>query len=411
MSEAQGIVVIGGGHAGVQLCAGLADAGLGRRVHLVCAERHLPYQRPPLSKSYLKNSAEDLQLHRAESWFGDAGIQVHLGDAAVRIDRAARQVELRSGRRLHYEHLVLATGAQARQLPHLGHQPEALDNVAVLRTADDADRLRSQLAQARHVTVLGGGFIGLEIAGSARALGKEVTVFEAAPRLLMRSVSPELSAHVLATHRAAGVDVQVGVAAGGFETQGRRLVALSVDARREPVDLLVLGIGAVPDETLARDAGLACSNGVVVDAFMRSVDDPSILGIGDCTSFPEHASGRRLRLESVQNANDQARTAVATLLGRDQPYRAVPWFWSDQGTLRLQMVGLAAADGQRHRRPGASDASFSILHYQDGRLVCVESVNAPLDHVMSRKLIEAGLHPDAQRACDPKVPLKSLLAG
>jgi 3-phenylpropionate/trans-cinnamate dioxygenase ferredoxin reductase subunit len=407
MSEAQGIVVIGGGHAAVQLCAGLADAGLGRRVHLVCAEPHLPYQRPPLSKSYLKNAAEELQLHRADSWFDDAGITVHRADPAVRIDRTAREAELTSGKRLRYERLVIATGAQARRLPHL---PVGLENVALLRTAIDADRLRAQLAAARHVTVLGGGFIGLEIAGSARALGKEVTVFEAAPRLLMRAVSPELSAHVLAAHRAAGVDVQVGVAAGGFEAQGRRLIAISVDARREPVDLLVLGIGAVPDEALAREAGLNCSNGIVVDAFMRSVDDPAILAIGDCTSFPEHGSDRRLRLESVQNANDQARTALATLLGREEPYRALPWFWSEQGALRLQMVGLMPADGERHRRSGPSEASFSILHYEGRRLACVESVNAPVDHMMARKLMEAGRHPSPDVACDAKVPLKTLLA-
>ena len=407
MSEAGNIVVIGGGHAAAQLCAGLAEAGLGARLHLVCDEAHLPYQRPPLSKSFLKNAAEELQLHRAEAWFGDAGITVHRADAAMQIDREQHRVVLRSGKQLVYEHLVLATGARARRLPHL---PDGLDNVVMLRSADDAVRLRRQLDAAQRVTVLGGGFIGLEIAGSARVLGKTVTVFEAAPRLLMRSVSPELSTHVFETHRAAGIDLQLGVAAGGFEVVGNRVVALSVDGRREPVELMVLGIGAVPEETLAREAGLTCSNGIVVDPFMRSVDDAAILAVGDCTSFPEHGSGRRLRLESVQNANDQARTAVATLLGRDEPYRALPWFWSEQGALRLQMAGLMPAEGERHRRPGANDGSFSVLHYASGRLVCVESVNAPLDHVMSRKLLEAGKSPSAELACNAAVPLKSLLA-
>jgi len=407
MSETGRIVIVGGGHAAVQLCAGLADAGLATGTHLVCAEPHLPYQRPPLSKSYLKNGAEELQLHRADSWFRDAGISVHLADAAVCVDRSARQVELRSGGRLPYERLVIATGAQARRLPHL---PEDLENVALLRNAGDANRLRSQLAAANRVTVLGGGFIGLEMAASARLLGKDVTVLEAAPRLLMRSVSPELSAHVLAVHRAAGIDVRVGVAAGHFELQGRRLAALAVEGQRTPVDLMVVGVGALADETLARDAGLTCSNGIVVDACMRSIDDPSILAIGDCTSFPDHGSDRRLRLESVQNANDQARTALATLLGRDEPYRALPWFWSEQGALRLQMVGLIPAEGERYRRAGANDGSFSILHYRGDRLACVESANAPVDHVMARKLMEASRHPEPQRACDPGVPLKTLLA-
>jgi len=229
--------------------------------------------------------------------------------------------------------------------------------------------------------VLGGGFIGLEIAATARMLGKAVTVIESAPRLLARSVSAELAEHVLAAHRASGIDVRVGVAAGGFEVDGERLAALHVDGVREPVELLVLGIGAVPEESLARAAGIHCDNGIVVDQCMRS-SDPAVLAIGDCASFPDpRRAGHRLRLESVQNANDQARTAVATLLGRDEPYCALPWFWSEQGPMRLQMVGLAPADGVRLRRPGASPSSFSILHYQGGRLACVESVNAPLTYV------------------------------
>jgi len=176
----------------------------------------------------------------------------------------------------------------------------------------------------------------------------------------------------------------------------------------EGVELLVLGIGAVPEETLAREAGLDCANGIVVDAFMRT-SDPAILAIGDCTRFPEPGSGRHLRLESVQNANDQARTAAATLQGREAPYAALPWFWSEQGSLRLQMAGSMPAEGTRYRRPGATPASFSILHYVGERLVCVESVNAAMDHVMSRKLLEAGKSPPPAAACDPATPLKSFL--
>jgi 3-phenylpropionate/trans-cinnamate dioxygenase ferredoxin reductase subunit len=174
------------------------------------------------------------------------------------------------------------------------------------------------------------------------------------------------------------------------------------------VDLLVMGIGAVPEESLAKAAGLDCANGVVVDSRMRS-SDPAILAAGDCTSFPLHGSERRLRLESVQNANDQARTVVATLLGRDEPYRALPWFWSEQGSLRLQMAGLMPAEGTRHLRPGATPASFSILHYEGERLACVEGVNAAMDHVMSRKLLEAGRSPAPPLACDPATPLKAFL--
>jgi 3-phenylpropionate/trans-cinnamate dioxygenase ferredoxin reductase subunit len=406
MPASDTIVIVGGGHAAAQLCAGLAEAGQGARVHLVCEEPELPYQRPPLSKSFLKNALEALQWHRPEDWFARAGITVHRGDPATAIDRSAHRVTLRSGAGLAYGMLVLATGTRARLLPQL---PDGLSNVASLRSAADARHLRELFAAAQRLTVIGGGFIGLEIAAGAAALGKAVTVLEAAPRLLMRSVSPELAEHVLQAHRANGIHIRLGAAVGRFEVEAGRLVALAVDGVRESVELAVLGIGAQPEQTLAAAAGLECDNGIVVDAFLRTAD-PHVLAVGDCTSFPDPSgSGRRLRLESVQNANDQARTALATLLGRPEPYRALPWFWSEQGALRLQMAGLMPADGTRHRRPGANPASFSLLHYAGERLACVESVNAPLDHMMARKLLEAGRSPPPAEACDPARPLKSFL--
>lgn len=407
------IVIIGGGHAAAQLCASLVEAGLGKQVHLVCAEDPLPYQRPPLSKAFLKNLAEGLQAHRADAWYHTAGITVHRADAAVAIDRAAHCVTLQSGKVLTYGQLVLATGTRARRLPQL---PDTLANVAVLRHAADALHLRPLLAKAKSLTVLGGGFIGLEVAATARALGAAVQVLEVAPRLQGRSVSAELAAHGLAMHRAAGIEVVLGAQLSDFDHDGQRLQALSVNGQRQPVDLVLLGIGAEPEVGLAQACGLACNNGVVVDAAMRS-SDPAILAIGDVTQFPVSPlwapEGTRLRLESVQNANDQARTAALTLQGQDPVYAALPWFWSEQGAMRLQMAGLMPAPdtpgATRHRRPGATEASFSILHYLGERLLCVESVNAPMDHVMSRKLMEAGKHPAPTVACDPAVALKSLL--
>jgi 3-phenylpropionate/trans-cinnamate dioxygenase ferredoxin reductase subunit len=398
------LVIIGGGHAGASLCAGLAKAGLGARVDLLCEEGVLPYQRPPLSKTFLKHADEPLQWHRSEDWFSGAGITVHRGDPAVAIDRVAQEVTLRSGRKLPYERLVLATGTRARRLPQL---PEHMVNVDVLRTAADAQRWRSRLRALGRLTVIGGGFIGLEVAASARALGKAVTVLESAPRLLMRSVSSDLSAHVLHAHREAGIDIQLGVRVGSFEIEGDRLVALEVDAEYQRVDSVLLGIGAVPEFTLARQAGLDCDNGIIVDAHMRT-SDPAILAVGDCTSFPT-PEGSRLRLESVQNANDQARAAVATLTGADAPYRAVPWFWSEQGSLRLQMAGLIPPCGTHHRRPGATPSTFSLLHYQGDRLCCVESVNAPADHIAARQLLDSARSPDPHEACDPARPLRSFL--
>lgn len=400
-----GIVIVGGGHAAAQLCGALAAAGRGKDVHLVCEDAELPYHRPPLSKAFLKDPAQRLQPHRTDSWFADSGITVHRADPAVAIDRAARVVRLRSGAELPYGALVLATGARARTLPHL---PESLVNVAALRSAADAARLRTLLHACEAVTVVGGGFIGLEIAAVARALGKRVQVLESAPRLLMRAVSREVSEHVLQTHRERGIDVRVGVAVGAFEVADDRLTRLTVDGIAQPVDLMVQGIGAAPEHSLASDAALHCENGIVVDAHMRT-SDPDILAIGDCTSFPEHGTGRRLRLESVQNANDQARIAFAALTGELQPYCAVPWFWSDQGDLRLQMAGLMPAGGTRHRRDGASPHSFSIYHYAGERLSCVESVNAPADHLAARKLLESGRALPPDLACDPAVPLKQRL--
>ena len=411
------IVIIGGGHAGAQLCGALAEAGLGPQVHLVCAEPELPYQRPPLSKGFLKSPAEGPQAHRGEAWYKTAGITLHLGDAAVAIDRAGQTVTLQSGTTLAYRQLVLATGARARQLPGL---PAGLANVAALRQLTDATALRERLGQAASLTVLGGGFIGLEVAATARALGLAVRVIEAQPRLLSRSVSADLAEHILATHRAAGIEFHLGAKLGAMAHDGQRLIALTVDGQRLNVDLLLLGIGAEPDHGLAAQAGLALDNGILVDAAMRS-SDPAILAIGDVANFPAApawapagaSSNHRLRLESVQNANDQARTAAATLQGKAAAYAALPWFWSEQGSLRLQMAGLmpsAAEPGvARHRRPGATPASFSVLHYRGEQLVCVESVNAPMDHMLSRKLLEAGKHPAPALACDPAVALKSLL--
>ena len=405
MNDTSAIVIVGGGHAGAALCGALVAAGLGSAIHFVCAEAELPYQRPPLSKAFLKSPQEALQPLRVESWYVDAGIRLHRGDAAVAIARAAKTITLRSGAVLPYAWLVLATGATARSLPGLA---PTLANVAVLRSAADASSLRSRLEAAPSVTVLGGGFIGLEIAATARALGKAVTVLEAAPRLLQRSVSPELAEHVLNTHRANEIDIRLGVTLGEPEVVGDRLAALTVNGMREPVGLMVLGIGAAPEMRLAAAAGLALDNGIIVDATLRS-SDPAILAIGDCANFPEYGSARRLRLESVQNANDLARTAAATISGHPEAYRAVPWFWTEQGPMRLQMVGLMPNGGTCHRRPGASPASFSLLHFEGERLICVESVNAAQDHLAARKIIESGLSPTPALACEPSRPLKSVL--
>jgi 3-phenylpropionate/trans-cinnamate dioxygenase ferredoxin reductase subunit len=401
------IVIIGGGHAAAAICVALSEEGLGHRIHLVSEEQELPYHRPPLSKSFLKKLDEAITPHKASTWYAEQGIQIHLCDPGVFIDRKARNVMLRSGVALAYQHLVIATGTRARTLDAL---PPSLSNVHLLRNAAHARSLRVRLSEmvsaGRGLTVLGGGFIGLEIAASARQLGLEVTVLEVAPRLLGRSVSAKMAEYVLAHHISMGTTIQIGVKIEGYELLENQLRSMQVNGNRMVVDEMLLGIGAFPETQLASDCGLSVDNGIVVDAYMRT-SDPAILAIGDCVAFSTADSGR-IRLESVQNANDQARTATATLLGKEEPYVSVPWFWSEQGPMRLQMAGLLPPSFETVRRSGANVSSFTLFHMVGDKLLCAESVNAPLDHMMSRKLIEKRMPINPSTLADPSIPLKSL---
>lgn len=401
------IVIVGGGHAAAALCAALSEAGQTHRVHLVCEEPELPYHRPPLSKNFLKKLDEAITPHKASTWYVEQGIQIHLCDPAVFIDRKARIVMLGSGVALAYQHLVIATGTRARTLDAL---PPSLSNVHLLRNAAHARSLRARLSEmvsdGRGLTVLGGGFIGLEIAASARQLGLEVTVLEVAPRLLGRSVSAKMAEHVLEHHISMGTTIQIGVQIDGYELLENQLRSMQVNGNRMVVDEMLLGIGAFPETQLASDCGLSVDNGIVVDAYMRT-SDPAILAIGDCVAFST-ADGGRIRLESVQNANDQARTATATLLGQEKPDVSVPWFWSEQGPMRLQMAGLLPPSFETVRRSGANASCFTLFHMVGDKLLCAESVNAPLDHMMSRKLIEKRMPINPSTLADPSIPLKSL---
>lgn len=402
----QKIVIVGGGHAAAQLCASLADAKFQGQVTLVSAEARLPYHRPPLSKAFLKDPQAPFQLIRPEASYAAAGVELRLGDAAVKLDRAAGQLHLQSGATVPYDVLVLATGSTARALPGLA---DPCHGVLSLRTAGDALRVRDALANVESIAVLGGGFIGLELAATARLLGKEVHVIEGAPRLLARAVSPEISDWLLHVHRAAGIDVELSTPVDDlrFDESGR-LTGMVRHGEVLPLDLLVLGIGAVPETALAEAAGLEVRNGIVVDDSLRT-SDPAIYAIGDCASFP-YSGGVHLRLESVQNANDQAKHVAAALAsGVATPYAAVPWFWSEQGSVRLQMVGIAPPDAQRFRRPGKTEADFAVLHYVEGRLVAAEMVNSAADYMTVRKLLERGVSIPAESAIDPAVALKSFL--
>ncbi len=368
------VVIVGAGHAGVQLAAALAQAGHG--IVLVGEETALPYHRPPLSKGYMLGEVDDAALALRPAAFYDT-IERHAGVRAVAIDRPAQRLILADGTALAYDHLVLATGLRNRRLA----------GALSLRDIADAAALRARLAAARDVVVIGAGFIGLEFAAVAKTPERRVTVIEAAPRILGRSVSAPVADCIAAWHRARGTVLQC--ATGPSEAHFR-------------ADLVLAGIGADPDVALAKEAGLAIDNGIAVDAWLAT-SDPAISAIGDCASFPT-ASGR-VRLESVQNATDQARCLAARLAGRPAPYDAVPWFWSDQGDIKLQIAGLGQGADHLVLRGDPASARFSVFRFRDGRLAAVESINRPADHMAARKLL-GRLTPE--QAADENVNLKAL---
>lgn len=366
----ESVVVVGGGQAGFQTCAALRDNGFAGSVTLVCGERALPYQRPPLSKAFLHGDA-DVEL-RPESYYFDQRVSlVHA--SATRIDRARREVVLDSGGHLPYTSLVLAIGARPRPLP--------LPGALALRTHSDAVVLRDRLPRIHRLVVVGGGFIGLEVAAAARKQGIETVVVESLPRTMARVVTPEMAARLTAEHVAHGTSVLCGRLA--ISCSGRKVVLDNGDTLE--ADLVLVGIGVVPNVELAVSAGLAVDDGVVVDEHLRTISDEAIYAIGDCANFPTRLG--RVRLESVQNAVDQANCVAAAICGNPKAYDAVPWFWSDQHGIKLQIAGLSTGYDQAVVSGDVEAGRFSVFCFRQGRLVAVESANKPADHVLSRRLL------------------------
>jgi 3-phenylpropionate/trans-cinnamate dioxygenase ferredoxin reductase subunit len=400
------IVVIGGGHAAATLCGTLAEEGLATRTVMFSDESHMPYERPLLSKAFLAGRNLQPQTLGQATRFADSGLDVKLGQRIAKLDRARRLVVTADGSHVPYSRVVLAVGATSRRLPGI---PENLDNVLALRSVEDAIRLRSVLSKGRSITIVGAGFIGLEVAATARQLGCEVTVLEVGPRILGRAVSATMAEHVRQRHTANGIRIRTGVGLGRAWTEGSVLTGIEVDGRIEPVELLLVGIGAIPNVALAEEAGILCNDGILVDAAMRT-SDPDVLAIGDCARYDCARYGRSLRLESVQSANDQASAAAATIAGRPgDTYGALPWFWSDQGDLRLQMTGLFSMETDQRLRLGKAAGTFSIFHFSQGNLRFVESLNASSDHAIAKKLIANGKVIDADKVGDLAVPLRAFL--
>jgi 3-phenylpropionate/trans-cinnamate dioxygenase ferredoxin reductase subunit len=407
-----GTLVVGASQAGVQLAVSLRDCGDDAPITLIGDEPHVPYQRPPLSKAYLHGTTDlEQMVLRAPDYLADRDITLITGDRVYRIIMAPNgsggEAMTTSGRRLTFDRLALTVGARPRLLKVPGSD---VDGVRYLRTADDASTLRELQAEATSVVVVGGGFIGLEAAAVARAQGKSVTVIEAGDRLIGRAVAPVVSEFYLAAHCRRGVDVRLGTQVVEVEQGDSRIsgVVLS-DGTRIPTDLMIVGIGVEPCTELAEQIGLELSGGIVVDQFART-SLAGVVAAGDCTVQPHPLGGEGwVRLESVQNAVSQAKTAAATLAGRHQPNDAVPWFWSDQYDLKLQIAGLSSGYDDYVIRGDVSAEAFSVLYYCSGELLGVDAVNAGADYMAVRKALTQGATIPAGVAADEATPLRECI--
>jgi 3-phenylpropionate/trans-cinnamate dioxygenase ferredoxin reductase component len=395
-----GVVIAGGGQAGFQTAVSLRGEGYQEPITIISDEVHLPYQRPPLSKAFLlgKQDAQKILL-RPESYYAEHGIRLLSGERAVAIETPEHRVRLGSGTALSYDSLVLAVGSRNRILPVPGAE---LEGVCYLRTLSEAVEIKQRAGAAEKIVIIGGGFIGLEIAASARTLGKEVTVVELLPRLMARVVAPVVSEFFQRTHAEKGVNVLLGAQV----EQIRDSEVLLTDGTVLPADLVVIGIGVVPNAELAAEAGLETSNGIVADPFLRSSDE-RVYAIGDCVSYHNRFAGDRVRLESVQNAVDQAVNVARTIAGKPAPYHVTPWFWSDQFEVRMQMTGLASGHDRVVVRGDPESGKFSVFYFRQNRLCAVDSINRPADHLAARKLIASGAALTPEEAADENVNLKS----
>lgn len=396
------IVVIGGGQGGSSLTARLRTLGFDGEITLICAEPVPPYQRPPLSKAYLLGEMEQSRLYlRPESFYADQGIALRLGQPVDVIDLSAKTLGI-GGETLAFDHLALTTGSVPRRLPAaIGG---ALGGVHTVRTLADVDAMAKEIAPGRRALIVGGGYIGLEAAAVARKLGLEVVVVEMAERILQRVAAPETSDYFRTLHRSRGVDIREGVGLERFLGETHISGARLSDGTELPVDIAIVGVGIAPETGLAEAAGLAVQNGIIVDEFGRA-SHPAVWAAGDCAIFPH--IGQMLRLESVQNAIDQAEAVAANILGANAPYEAKPWFWSDQYDVKLQIAGLNTGYDRVVVR-GDGDAR-SHWYYAGDTLLAVDAMNDPRNYMIGKRLIEAGKSPAPAVVADPATDMKALL--
>jgi 3-phenylpropionate/trans-cinnamate dioxygenase ferredoxin reductase subunit len=397
------ILIIGGGQAGAQAIDTLRREGFGGRLVLIGDEPELPYQRPPLSKKYLCGEmAADRLLFRHRSFYEEHRIELKLGRRAVRLDAAAREVLLADGEKVTYDRLLLCLGAESRRLTCPG---AALPGVRYLRGLADVPPIQAGFRPEARVVVIGGGYIGLETAATCRKMGCEVTVLEMADRVMNRVVAPSVSQYFSQEHRAHGVTIICDTQVVCLEGKGRVEHVVCADGTRHPADLVIVGVGAVATTELASAAGLACDNGIVVDEYCRT-SDAAIYAAGDCTNHPSPRFGRRVRLESVDNAFEQAKTAALNLLDRPVAHDRVPWFWSDQFDNKLLIVGLSQNHDRQVLRGDPASRSFSVCYLKGRELLAVEAVNHSKDYMAARKLIAERALFNVDKLADSELALK-----
>lgn len=399
------LVVVGAGQAAAQLVEAAREYGWRGPIALLGEEAELPYQRPPLSKQYLAGErGRDWLDHRPPEFYQRAAVTPLLGQRTRAIDRTTRQVLLDDGSSLPYDRLALTTGAAVRRLSVSGAQ----ERVHYLRTLHDVERIRAALAGVRRVVVIGGGFIGMEVAAVLIQRGYEVTVLEAGTRILARSVDPATAGFLACEHARHGVRIVTGASIAAIQADGAAHAVVAADGRCWGADLVIAGVGVEPRVELAAQAGLACDDGIVVDEQART-SDPLIVAAGDCTRHPNARLGRALRLETVHNAVEQARTAAATLCGRDRPYRQVPWVWSDQYDLRFQAAGAVDGSARGVVRGSIAERAFAVFMFDGERLLGVNCVNRPHDFAATRYLLNEGIALAPEAAADPGFDLRRLL--
>jgi len=399
-------VIVGAGQAGSELATSLRQHGYADSVVLIGDEDYVPYRRPPLSKTYLSGEVtlESLFL-KPRAVYEKHAIECRFGIGVESIDCAARSLRLYDGSVLRYDKLALTTGGRPRRLSVPGAERS---NVHYIRTVADIDRLKQQFGEGKRLVIIGGGYVGLEAASVGIKKGLQVTVVEALPRVLARVTAPEISAFYERVHRGHGVDLRTGVGVHALEGSGDTCTVVLADGTRLAADLVVIGVGLIPNTELAEAAGIEVSNGIVVDRYAVT-SDPDIVAAGDCTNHDNVFLGRRLRLESVPNALEQARVAAASILGRPRVYDAVPWFWSDQYDLKLQMVGLSQGYDNLIVRGDMDANSFTAFYLKDGVVISADSVNRPQDFMVAKRLVAERAAVPSERLRDDAVPLKSLL--